>query len=120
MSFLADDLLEGREAGTRGYDLAAKYVAAQFAAVGLAPGSSDGTYFQNVPLRKISLVAENTRLVINAPNGSKTLANGDGVLIDPSMKQAGEQIQAPVTFAGYGVVAPEFGIDDYAQLDVKG
>ena len=54
-AFLADDLLEGREAGERGYDIAAAYVAAQFEALGLEPGGTRG-YFQPVPLRERSLV----------------------------------------------------------------
>jgi hypothetical protein len=48
--FLADDLLEGREAGTRGFDLAALYVASQYRQIGLEPGGDDGTYFQSVPM----------------------------------------------------------------------
>lgn len=48
--FLADDLLEGREAGTRGYDLAASYVANRFRELGLKPASDAGTYLQSVPL----------------------------------------------------------------------
>ena len=51
MSFFADDLLEGRATGSRGYEIAAKYVASQFEALGLKPAGDQGTYFQNVPLR---------------------------------------------------------------------
>ena len=51
MSFLADDLLEGRATGSRGYEIAAKYMASQFEALGLKPAGDHGTYFQNVPLR---------------------------------------------------------------------
>src|SRR6187455_2140335 len=50
LRFLADDLLEGREAGTRGFDLAALYVAERFRAIGLVPAGDDGSYFQQVPL----------------------------------------------------------------------
>ncbi len=49
IEFLADDLLEGREAGTRGHELAARYAAASLKAAGYAPGADDGTYFQEVP-----------------------------------------------------------------------
>ncbi len=48
MRFLADDLLEGRRVATRGHDLAAKYVAAQFEALGLTPAGTGGGYFQPV------------------------------------------------------------------------
>jgi hypothetical protein len=55
VEFLADDLMEGREAGTRGYDLAAHYVATVMKSAGLEPAADDGTYFQKVPLRKSTL-----------------------------------------------------------------
>lgn len=54
MGFLADDLLEGRRTGTRGYDLAAHYVAAQLEALGLEPAGTGGSYFQPVPLVQIT------------------------------------------------------------------
>ena len=46
--FLADDLLEGRGPGLRGSELAAKYIATEFALDGLQPGGDNGTYFQQV------------------------------------------------------------------------
>ena len=46
--FLADDLLEGRGPGLRGSELAAKYIATQFALYGLKPGGDNGTYMQQV------------------------------------------------------------------------
>jgi hypothetical protein len=51
VTFLADDLLEGRGTGTRGYDLAAQYVAAQFQAMGLEPAGVNGTFFQPIRFR---------------------------------------------------------------------
>ena len=48
--YLADDLLEGRAPATRGGELAARYIAAQFEALGLAPGAADGSYYQPVTL----------------------------------------------------------------------
>lgn len=64
MQFLADDLLEGRGTGTRGHEIAAKFVATQFEAMGLEPGGDNGTYFQNVPLRSIRPDEERTTLSI--------------------------------------------------------
>jgi hypothetical protein len=51
MRFLADDLLEGRRTGTRGHQLAAQFVAAQFESMGLAPAGDGGTFYQDVPLQ---------------------------------------------------------------------
>ncbi|MGL4540958.1 MAG: M28 family metallopeptidase, partial [Polymorphobacter sp.] len=55
VTFLADDLLEGRETGTRGHEIAARYVASQFAAFGLTPGGPDGSWFQRVTLQEARL-----------------------------------------------------------------
>src|SRR5581483_2589225 len=60
VEFLADDLLEGRGTGTRGHELAAKYVAAQFEAMGLKPAGVNGTYFQPIPFRSALIVPEQT------------------------------------------------------------
>ena len=70
--FLADDLLEGRGTGTRGYDLAASYVASQFDAMGLDPGGVDGTFFQPIAFREATLVPERSSVVlIGNSNGSR-------------------------------------------------
>ena len=68
--FLADDLLEGREAGTRGYDLAARYVAARFAALGLVPAGDDGTWLQQVPMLRGVREREGARFVIERDGAS--------------------------------------------------
>ena len=65
VEFLADDLLEGREAATRGYDLAARYVATALKAAGYAPGADDGTYFQQVPFIESTPTATSMRLTIS-------------------------------------------------------
>src|SRR5262245_60492361 len=56
VEFLADDLLEGRGAASRGYDLAATYVASQFRQAGLAPAMKDDSFFQEVPLLEATAV----------------------------------------------------------------
>ena len=61
VTFLADDLLEGREAGTRGHEIAARYVASQFALLGLKPGGRDGTTSRPVELLESSLTGTDSR-----------------------------------------------------------
>ncbi len=63
MAFLADDLLEGRGTGKRGHEIAARYVAAQFEAMGLKPAGLDGTYYQRVPLREITVEPDKCDIV---------------------------------------------------------
>jgi len=122
MRFLADDLLEGRGAGTRGYDIAAEYVASQFEAAGLEPAGVNGTYFQPVPLRKSLAVEPECSLTLELP-GKKTTTLKFGehyVVRAESLVPDRSEVTAPVVFVGFGVTAPELGYDDYAGVDVKG
>lgn len=114
VTFLADDLLEGREAGTRGYEVAARYVATQFAALGLQPGN-DGGWFQQVPFARFQQ-APGGRLSI----GDRAFAHGQDVIFRQSPINARQALEAPVVFAGYGLDLPAHGHNDYRGLDVRG
>ncbi|HEY5850681.1 MAG TPA: M28 family metallopeptidase [Lysobacter sp.] len=118
--FLADDLLEGREAGTRGYDLASLYVAQRFRAIGLAPAGDDGSYFQRVPMLRGVVQAEGNALVINRDGQSRSLAFRDEFLPSVNYNEADARVEAPAVFVGQGVYAPELQHDDFAGVDVKG
>ncbi len=119
--YLADDLLEGREAGTRGYDLAAGYVAAQFRQIGLRPAGNDGGYFQAVPLEAHWVVRDGARLIVRAQGGRVLqLTLGQDYIVQSSPVRATSAVNAGAVFAGYGIDAPVFKHDDYAGLDVKG
>ena len=72
LKFLSSDLLEGRGTGQRGGEMAAAYIANQFELMGLKPGASDGTYFQQVPLMGITTEA-GTRLTLTHARGSLPL-----------------------------------------------
>lgn len=115
--FLAHDLLEGRDTGSKGYEIAAQYVAAQFMQIGLTPAGTDG-YIQPVPLRRRTLDSADLSLRI----GSTTvpLVNGDTVAIDASPFQRSESFDLPLVFVGWGISAPELGLDDYRNIDVRG
>jgi hypothetical protein len=119
MRFLADDLLEGRGTGTRGFDIAAAYVAAQFEAAGLSPGVGD-SYFQPVPLRRGVRVPAGMELTILRDGASDQLENDRDYIAGVDFLSEKAEVQAPVVFVGYGVTAKEQGYDDYAGLDVKG
>ncbi len=121
MAFLADDALQGREAGSQGYDKAADYVAAEFEKLGLKPAGQDGTYFQNVRLKRAYRDADEGALFAQKTNGVVIdMENGKDFAIGASISNGQSTVSAPVVFAGYGVVAPKEGRDDYAGLDVKG
>jgi len=121
MRFLADDLLEGRGTGTRGYALAAKYVAARFEALGLAPAGTGGGYFQTVPLLRILLQEPECSLALLRDGRRTELKYGeDYLLTGGSLTLTDSQVTAPLAFAGFGVSAPGLGYDDYQGLDLRG
>lgn len=120
MTFLADDLMEGREAGTRGYDIAANYVASQYAQLGVKPGGDNGSYLQQVPLTAYRAVSEGAVSYSGAGGKSGSLIFGEDYLPSAQAFKSEVSLTAPLVFVGYGVVAPERGRDDYAGLDVKG
>lgn len=119
MTFLASDLLEGRSTGSRGYRIAAEYVAAQYEQYGLEPGAN-GSWFQEVPFRE----------VVPDPTSSITLTRAGGqpvtLQIFDTFTSSGDPlslekiVEGDVVFAGYGISAPEQKYDDYAALDVRG
>lgn len=120
MQFLSDDLMEGRETGTRGYMLAANYIRSQFEAIGLKPGGTNGSYFQQVPFRRSRLVPEQSSFVPSR-NGKKLKLQWEQDYVmrgNPMYEKT--SVEAPVVFVGYGVTAPQFNHDDYAGVDVKG
>lgn len=119
--FLADDLLEGRGPGQRGGDLAAKYIATQFATYGLKPGGDGGTYLQQVSLVGMKVTPERTSFSFLPEKGdSVRLQYGEDYTVSNQTLTEKAAIDAPIVFVGYGVTAPEFGWDDYAGVDVKG
>src|SRR5262245_29080841 len=81
VTFLADDLLEGREAGTRGHEIAAKYIAAQFESFGLKPGGDGGTYFKKVELLESALTSAAATLSVTTPSGVKTFKHGGTAMV---------------------------------------
>lgn len=116
VEFLADDLLEGRDAGTRGYDIAALYVASRFDALGLKPGGNKGWY-QPIEFARAKFKPD---APANLTIGGKTFANGEDVMMTATPREADQLIEAPAVFVGYGLDSPEHGFDDYSGIDVRG
>lgn len=116
MKFLANDLLEGRDTGTRGYDIAAEYVASRFAALGLAAPVS-GSYFQQVPFVLASIKSTPASSI---GLGGKTFRNGEDIVLSGTSIYPDQSEQHDVVFVGYGFDAPQFGFNDYAGMDVRG
>lgn len=121
LRFLADDLLEGRLPGSRGYDLAALYVESHFRALGLKPAGLNGTFRQAVQLVEASTDAtQNSFIIENTKGQERELISGKDFFMMSNIKSAYEDLQLPVVFIGHGIHAPEIGYDDFAGVDIQG
>ena len=120
MRFLADDLLEGRGTGTRGHEIAAKFVASQFETMGLEPAGENGTYFQSVPLRSIRADEKQTTLTVAFGEQAKVFVFRQDFIAWGDAGRTETSVEARVVYVGFGVTAPEKGYDDYRGVDAKG
>jgi Zn-dependent M28 family amino/carboxypeptidase len=115
---LASDEFEGRSPGTKGEDLSVKYITDQFKNIGLKPGNPDGTYTQEVPLAGIK---SEPRMSFAVGDKTMNLKYPDDFVASSARLQPEIHIEkSDLVFVGYGVVAPEYGWDDYKNVDVRG
>ena len=118
--FLSLDLLEGRGPGTRGAELAAEYIATQFAVAGVEPAGDNGTYFQSVPLMAVHTIEDKTKFSLVPEKGDAiNLAYGTEIVAKDQTGQPSADFNAPIVFVGYGIHAPEYNWNDYAGPDGK-
>lgn len=120
MEVLAADNMQGREAGTAGYEKAADYVAAEFRSIGLLPLGDDHSYFQNIDFFETRLEPDSARLVLHTADGDIELRFRDDFIRPGGYGEPNETVTAPLVFAGHGIVAPEYEHDDFAGIDVAG
>ncbi len=118
--FLSHDLLEGRGTGQRGGDIAAEYIATQFAVYGLKPAGDNGTYMQKVPMVGITPMPETTFSLVPASGSQTALKVLDDYVAYDQTQQPQSDIDAPIVYVGYGIHAPEYNWDDYKDTEVKG
>src|SRR5947207_15384711 len=116
LKVLASDEFEGRSPGTKGETLTVAYIKQHFTRLGLASGNPDGTYVQQVPMMgvtstpKLTFVVAGKAMPLNFP--------GDFVAFSPRAERDIRVDNSEMVFVGYGVVAPEFGWDDYKGADL--
>ncbi len=117
---LASDAFEGRGPGTPGEEKTVAYLTTRFKALGLAPGNPNGTYVQEVPL--VGYTAKSTSGAIQV--GATTIdlkTNDDWIAVSRRLANDSVRVDgSDVVFVGHGVVAPEYGWDDYKDIDVRG
>ena len=118
MAFLADDLLEGRETGTRGFNLAARYVASQFQELGLR--SIGGSHLQQVAIRRARVDESRSSLALVRNGSRQSLVYGKDFVTYGETGATDVRVSGEVVFVGDGVTAPRDGIDAYRGLNVVG
>jgi Zn-dependent M28 family amino/carboxypeptidase len=118
---IADDSFQGRGPGTVAGEAAAGWIAEEMKRIGLKPGNH-GSYFQPVPAVAITLDAAKSVFAFSTPGGTFTPKFPDEAVYWSPQYASGEVkvTASPLIFVGYGVVAPEYKWNDYANIDVKG
>jgi Zn-dependent M28 family amino/carboxypeptidase len=116
---LASDAFEGRGPGTEGEDKTVAYLTDEFRKLGLKPGNPDGTYVQDVPLVGFQATSVSGSYTV----GGKTIGlkfPDEWVAVSRRQAEKVDVANSDVVFVGYGVVAPEYGWDDFKGVDVRG
>jgi Zn-dependent M28 family amino/carboxypeptidase len=118
--FLSHDLLEGRGTGQRGGDIAAEYIATQFAEYGLKPAGDIGGYLQKVPLVGITTLPATRFTIVPTQGEPLDLKPLDDYVAYDQTQQAESDVDADIVYVGYGIEAREYNWDDYKGVDVRG
>src|SRR3984893_4147332 len=114
---LSSDEFEGRAPGTKGEELSVNYITDQFKKIGLKPGNPDGTYVQEVPLAGIK---SEPKMSFATSTTTELKYPDDYVATSARLQDKIKIDNSNVVFVGYGIVAPEYGWEDYKGVDVKG
>ena len=118
IKILSSDEFEGRAPGTTGEELSIKYISDQFKTIGLKPGNPDGTYFQSVSL--VGIKSEPKMSFMIGANTTELKYPDDFVASSARLQNEIKIDNSDLVFVGYGIVAPEYGWDDYKDVDVRG
>jgi len=119
--FLASDYLGGRIGPSAEYEIAAQYVATQFASAGLEQVSSDqgnmDGYFHGVPFAKETF-DKDIKWILNSKTGKKEFLHNEDYKILEGKFMVEEALD--VVFAGYGIDEPDHGWNDFEKIDIQG
>jgi Zn-dependent M28 family amino/carboxypeptidase len=121
---LADDAFEGRGPGSEAGEKAPEWIAAEMERIGLEPGGDNGTWFQTVGMVEQTLDTTASGLEFNGGRSGESYVMSlpdDAVLW--TKRQNAQELEftdSELVFVGYGIVAPEYGWNDYEGVDAAG
>ncbi|HEX6862277.1 MAG TPA: M28 family peptidase, partial [Thermoanaerobaculia bacterium] len=113
VNWLADDAREGRGVGTKGLEEASRYLEKRFREAGIEPAGQDGTFFHRF----------DAKVAVESKAGTAMTLDGEAVAraeFEPASFSASSKVEGEVVAAGYGITAPDLGVDDYEGIDAKG
>ncbi len=120
IEFLSDDLLKGRDTGSKEYEIAARYVVSYFKQLGLTPAGENNSWYQNIPFTRSSLDSGSAEMILHTNTVERSFNYPEQFMIGASAVAESEEVRGQVVFAGYGIVSNELKHNDYFDLDVKG
>ncbi|MBE0679334.1 MAG: M28 family peptidase, partial [Bacteroidales bacterium] len=116
---LGADSFMGRKPFTPGEDVTVAWLSGELERIGFRPAFGN-SWYQEVPMVEITTVVDGKVLVSSGKNIIELSAPDDIAIESPSMKQVVVLDEIPMVFCGFGIVAPEYGWNDYTGVDVKG
>jgi Zn-dependent M28 family amino/carboxypeptidase len=116
---LGADSMMGRKPFTPGEEITVKYLAGELEKIGFSPAFGD-SWFQEVPMVEITTAVNGPAVITAAGKKIEFIAPDEIAVESPSMKEYIELVDIPMVFCGFGIVAPEYGWNDFAGVDVKG
>ncbi|TDR19375.1 M28 family metallopeptidase [Marinicella litoralis] len=120
MDFLASDLLRGRDTGSVGHEIAAQYIATEFAKLGIIPAGDNGGYQQRVPFKSALLDLDSPKLMVSHDAGEHEFKFMSEFLVGADVSRTESAVSAELVFAGFGIDAPFLNYSDFDQIDLQG
>ncbi len=116
---LGADSMMGRKPFTPGETITVNYLAGELEKIGFTPAFGN-SWFQEVPMVEITTVVQGPAVITAAGRKLEFTAPDEIAVESPSMKEFVELVDIPMVFCGFGIVAPEYGWNDFASVDVRG
>lgn len=120
MDFLASDLLNGRDTGSLGHEVAAQYIATEFMKMGIVPAGEDGSYMQRITFRSALLDQASPELTVKKAGKATAFEFLEEFAVGADINRLMSDVEGELVFAGFGIDAPFLNHSDFEEVNVKG